>query len=215
MRFYVTGKCLLALVFTLFFLFGATARAAIITLSTHSSDGTIYTEAEHLDATMEFTVVDNALTLEVTNLTGGAGSDYEFGITEFYFNYNDDVHGVAWLDGPALGWLMHDNQDGFHVDGFGWFDVRVYINPQPNKTILSGDSKTFEFAFAGSGTVDDFTSYLSADDTGEDTPGLVAATFVGGGPNDTDSAAGMTIPEPATMLMLGLGSLCMLRRRKT
>ena len=191
----------------------AGVQAALLTLSTHSSNGSEYTEAQYLDATLDFTVVDNELTLIVTNTTDGNPADYQFDIVEIYFNYNDTVTGLAWDGAATNGWALHDNPDNFHVDGFGYFDVRLYIDPPPNKSIGPGDSETFNFIFGGSGTAEDFTTYLSVENGG-DICGLAAAQFVGGGPDGNAWAYGMVIPEPATVALLGLGGLFLLSRKR-
>ena len=194
-------------------------QAALITLSTHSSDGFLpYTEPEYLDATLDFSVVGNELTLIVTNTTDGNPTGCEFAITEVYFNYDNTVTGLSW-DGTATnGWALHDNPDNFHVDGFGYFDVRLYLDPPPNKDIDPGNSETFSFSFIfdGTGSAEDFTTYMSADKGSGDTLGLAAAQFVGGGnPGDAWAYGMTTVPEPATIALLGLGALVLLRKRKS
>ena len=71
------------------------ATATVIELSAVSSDET---DAGVLDATLEFGVVGNTLTLTVTNTTV---NPFEYNINEIYFNGNDVVDLV--LD-PIAGW---------------------------------------------------------------------------------------------------------------
>jgi len=188
-------------------------QAALITLSTHSSNGfDPYTLAEYLDATLDFSVVGNDLTLTVTNDTEGNPTGCEFSIVEFYLNYNSTVSGL-WWNGATNGWDLDDNENGFHVDNFGYFDARLYVTNTP-KDIDPGDSETFDFTFGGTGSVEDFTTYLSVDLFNEgDTCGLAVAQFVGGGLDGNAWAYGTTVPEPGTICLLGLGGL-LLRRRK-
>jgi len=195
-------------------------QAALITFSTHSSNGfDPYTRAEYLDATLDFSVVvDNELTLTVTNTTEGNPTGCEFDIVEVYFNYNDTVKGLSWNGAATNGWALEVDPDNFHVDAFGYFDVRLYIDPPPDKRIgykSPGNFETFEFIFGGTGSAEDFTQYKSADKGSGDTLMLAVAQFTGGGPNPGNAwAYGATIPEPATIALLGLGALALLRKRK-
>ena len=208
-RAFVVVLCVLCFAFA-----PAGVKAALLTLSTHSSNGFApYTLPEYLDATLDFTVVDNKLTLIVTNTTDGNPADYQFDIVEVYFNYNNTVTGLTWDGAATNGWALHDNPDNFHVDGFGYFDVRLYIDPPPNKSIGPGDFETFNLIFGGIGSAEDFTTFLSVENGG-DILGLAVANFDSGGPDGIAWAYGMVIPEPATIGLLGLGGLFLLIRRK-
>ena len=95
----------------------SSASGASLTLSTHSSDAT---PASDLDATLDFIVVDDELTLVVSNLTDGPdeGADNGFDMNQVFFNAAANITGLVPLG--DLGWALSTDAKG---DGFGVFVV--------------------------------------------------------------------------------------------
>ena len=174
---------------------------------------------DQMDATLEFSVVDSILTLEVTNLTPEFGGDPALNIDEIYFNGKENITSLE-LTGVSSGntnhWLRDFIQGGdlgqHQVGGFGRFDMYVKDKPgNPDSSIGPGGSLTFTFEInggVGSYSPHDFIE-LSTQVDG--TLAYAAAKFFDGG--DMSDFGGTEIPEPATVLLLGLGALALLRRR--
>jgi hypothetical protein len=128
-----------------------TAGAATITLSDLSSDGT---PAGVLSATLEFTVSDSILTLNVTNDTSAPN---EYIINQVYFNAGDTIEGLTLTSNS--GWsLLTDTAAG----GFGVFDFFLDggTGNDPN-LIQPGGTQTFTFGIGGTGPFSDtdFVAY--------------------------------------------------------
>jgi len=206
------------------------ARGVVLTLSDYSSDGTVYNTAEYLSADLDFSVVGTTLTLIVTNNTFydyPNSNQTAFDISKLFFNINEDtVTGLtltAVWECDETGGHLNDNQaqkwinentgvavDGFHVDGFGLYDAQL-VGDDTSVVIEPTGPPVYsvEFVFEISGTEPysdaDFTTHLSSRyDEQPEILGLAAAKFIHGGPEGmNDSAYGMVIPEPATVLLLG------------
>lgn len=216
---------LLAFVFLLFTtIVSPSAEGSSLTLSTHASDGASPPPAEQLDATLDFSVVDDTtLTLTVTNLTPDLTipDATTLRINEIYFNAKDYITDL-FLTGVSAGnidkwvWDFVQGGDGasHQVNAFGRFDVYLKDAPgNPQTFIGSGDSLTFTFEInggVGSFSANDFIE-LSTQVDGHQL--MYAAAKFYDGPNV--SAYGATdVPEPASILLLGLGAFALLRKRR-
>ena len=200
-------------------------QAALLTLSTHASDGNNPPGADKLDATFEFSVVSGQLLLTVSNLTPEGPLDPALNIDEIYFNAKDNITNLnlvgvtlgstgQWDWGFIQGGGPSDIGNPHQVNSFGKFDVYVKDDPvsNPHRNIASGGSVTFTFDITGTAPVDTDFIELSTQVDGH-TISYAAAKFYNGPPEM--SAYGATnVPEPATIALLGLGALVLLRKRK-
>ncbi len=186
------------------------AQADVITLSGFSSDGT---SPGDLDAIIEFSVAETILSIEVWNLTDGpdSGEDTGYDIMSIYFNATENVSGLTLTD-PTSVWILYPLSNHTKAGGFGQFDFALIDGMGNDPHQIDGEAfEIFTLTVEGMGvSASDFHSDLSVCPPGN-SPMLVAAKFVNG-PGD-DSAFG-AVPEPATVSLLGLGSLSLLRRRR-
>jgi len=193
-------------------------EGTVLRLSDHcSEDENQPYLAEYLDAEINFSVVDNTLTLSVSNLTPENEGDPAFKMNRIYFNVTDNVEGLTLTDVYASessateGWDLGFSKDGFIVGGFGRFDVSLKggrgIHPpvvNPGQTV----SFVFQVSGAGSFVESDFVTLSSPQ--GGHIISYAAAKFY----NDNTSAYGATnVPEPATVFLLTLGGPVLMRKR--
>lgn len=214
---------------TLFFLIllvGAPRAAAKknIPLSTHSSE--ISVDPGWLDADLDISIEllqakpdkDEKkwlLTLDVANLTP------DFSIDELYFNTTASPGDIEQFKIKALSgggdrknWALTYDTDNILVDSFGLFDIGLVsasesIGPQET-FIFTIEIKT---TFAPDYTSDDFF-ILSSAPPGGTTLVYGAAKFFDGPEEQSAYGAYALTPEPATICLLGLGGLALLRKRK-
>ncbi len=182
--------------------FTTAAPASLIFLSDLSSEPG--TDPGLLNATMEFSIAGNTLTLTVTNNTADPTA---YRMNELYFNAPDGV--TLSFDGMP-GWSM---ATGVHAGGFGTFDFGLTDGQgQSQSQIFPAEVVAFTFSItAGAPTEQDFVSLFSTIPPG-DMLAIVAAKFIGG-PND-DSAYGAAIPAPGVLALLGVAGLAGGGRRR-
>jgi len=193
-------------------------NAEMIPLSSHSSNGAPVAD---LSATMEFLISGiSELTINVTNATI---APTEYDISEIYFNATANVTGLSLVSvttAQTNSWILEMPLGGGETTApvFGVFDYAVKkasgnnaSNIQPNETTV------FVFNISGSGGYSDtdFTTGLSTlpPPPANITAMYAAARFDTGGPQGSTEFGGY-VPEPATMGLLGLGALGLLRKRR-
>lgn len=221
MKFYII------VVFALFFLLGVQAQATIVVLSTEVTDGSPTLDVDLLDAILGFTVTNDPalgdlLELSVANMTD-VNVGNEFAIDGIYINAPDELDDVDGLDlvevvGGALDqWDPGTaySEDGYIRGGWARFDLRIRSSGQ--NAIGAGETFIFKFVINGPGTYtgDSFSSLLSVNLEGEDGDPMFAVGHFVQGPGDASAYGATNVPEPATVTLLGLGSLLLCRRRKT
>jgi len=194
----------------------------VLTLSSHSSEpGTV--PVTLLDADAAYSVVADVLTLTVANENDVGG----LVVNQVFFNATDNVTALSLRtashseEGDVTNkWNFDFIQGGgpgggdHQVDGFGLFDAYL-IDGNPNNKWTIGPQESVVFIIditAGSGTyaTTDFTTDLSNQVDHHELM-LVAAKFADGA---NESAYGGFVPEPASICLLSLGALALLRSRR-
>jgi hypothetical protein len=212
-----TAVCMLTLILS------TGVQGVVIPLSTHTSEptGPNSVPASWLSANMELSVNNDTgpweLTLAVTNNSGNG--DFSFNISELYFNTSAriTVLSLEEIVGANMGtWELNFNTDSILVGPFGYFDISIICTDKQAESIDPGETVTFKMYVETEELEleDDHFYDLSVENHLLDKwLGYGAAKFWGGGPEDL-SAYGAYVPEPATILLLGLGMLTLLRKRR-
>ncbi|MFA5865246.1 MAG: PEP-CTERM sorting domain-containing protein [Phycisphaerae bacterium] len=188
------------------------AQATPVHLSDRSTNSNPNTLPTYLQADVDFSVSGSTLTLTCTNNTNATG--HAFDINEIWFNVSDKITNLT--SDPGAQWNFTFNRDAIALSGYGSFDARFY-DGRTSKTIKptgANSTKTFTLTISGTGpfTVADFTDSLSKTSGGEVTA-KIGANFIN--PTvGTQEAYGVTVPEPATICILGFGLSALLFRRK-
>ncbi len=206
----------------LLFLMLSGAQAATIPLSTHSSGASV--DAALLDADLDISIGLTQskpdknqkkwlLTLTAANLTP------DFSINEIYFNTTanpDDIKKFQLKNlvggGNKNDWVLTYSTDNINVGGFGLFDISL---ESTSEQIDPQETFTFEIeiqtTFAPDYTFEDF--FVLSSPQSEALPAYGAAKFFDG-PEGQIAHGAYVQPEPATVFLLSLGALALLRRRK-
>jgi hypothetical protein len=201
------------------------AQGVVIPLSTHSSEPDI--PASLLDASIDLSVnmiVDDSgqwvLFAEVSNLTPENTGDHAFKISEIFFNTTAPITDLTLLGvsaGDTSDWTVTLDMDNIKADGFGLHDISIISNDITSVWIDSLETVTFAIileAAAAPYADTDFFDLSSTNPLGETIIAYGAAKFVKTGDPFDLSAYGAYVPEPASILMLGLGALVLLRKRR-
>jgi hypothetical protein len=156
----------------------------------------------------------------------GDGGAYEFKINQIYFNVTNSNITDLTLDlvngsdpGNRKGrWDVSYGQDSDELNaaGFGYFDVKLPDLPgNPRDPIPPSTVYTFTIGIIGTGPYSD-TDFIGLTTIGD--PGFIpmyaAGKFFDGGTPVISGFGGTNVPEPAMIGLLGLGGLCLLRRRR-
>jgi hypothetical protein len=146
----------------------------------------------------------------------------------FYFNLDPslDPTSLSFLHtggtGPSAGDTdFFTGVDAFQADGDGIYDILIDLPPPPGtpaKRFQAGETVTIDISGIPTLVAADF-DVLSAPAPGPGGAGpfLSVARFLstGPGPSNPDSDwVGATMPEPSTLVLLSLGSLALVTRRR-
>ena len=154
------------------------------------------------------------MTLLASNL---ASSEF---VTGWYFNLDPvlDPMELVFSDMTKVGNFANPTislgVDLFKADGDGFFDILIAfaIGGGKNNRFTDGDSVSFTITGVPTLTAESF-NFMSAPSGSSIGPFPMAAHVQGTGPYGEESGW-VTVPEPMTLSMLGLGMLALTRRRE-
>lgn len=157
------------------------------------------------------------LRLEATNLV-----DNEFAF-EWLFNLDPDLESeltsLVFTEvegsriGEFLGPWIYTSADAFQADGDGLFDIQFAFSTHFAASRRFGAGEAVEYTITGIPTLTaasfDFPSAMG----GEEGVYPTAAHVGGIGPDD-DLSGWISVPDPATLSILGIGGLALFRRKR-
>lgn len=186
-----------------------------------------------------FTPANAAVTIEPDNVTMSGGI-FSFdliindpgGVTNadsFKVTINVDGPGTLTLDIPTSElvqnetdyWIYGENDGALAAEAAGvnnyLFSDLFSVTATPPETLVAGDIMA-RYAFDWDETVGDYTftvdlsesvSFVGLDDFSKVALGFTPGSFAGGSNSFT-----VNIPEPATIMLLGMGGMALLKNRK-
>ena len=151
------------------------------------------------------------LTMENTNLVDSEN------VFEWYFNLDPmmDPNGLTFSDPNKSGTFddpsISTEIDAFPADGDGSFDI-LFTFGNGNASKVFGAGESVEYTITGTSLTASSFDYLSAPTGGSVGPFETAAHVRG--VNDAYSGWVTTVPEPASVLLMGLGFPMLFRRMR-